>query len=323
MIIPDSVEHIGRTGTFDAGVFQGCRSLQKVVFEGNNVKVIGDFAFCYTAVESMELKEGIATVGAYAFDSCSNLSRLVWPTSITAAGEKIFDGCAKLHELAGSSSQGAVVSYLQSTSVNQEPPTDPEERDIREVITYQQGDGTNFRYNKIVKKIIIGPGVTEIAENAFSYCSNLAEVDLGSGCKELGQGAFSRTAIREVIIPDSVEQIGRTGTTKGGVFQFCSHLQKVVFEGNNVKIIGAWAFAGIAAETIELKEGVTTIGEYAFARCSNLSTLVWPTSVTTVGTGVFFNCPKLHELAGSESQDDVITYLKSKSTPGGAEGDIA
>ena len=93
------------------------------MFEGNNVKVIGDFAFCYTAVESMELKEGIATVGAYAFDSCSNLSRLVWPTSITAAGEKIFDGCAKLHELAGSSSQDAVITYLKSKSTP--APTNP------------------------------------------------------------------------------------------------------------------------------------------------------------------------------------------------------
>ena len=178
-----------------------------------------------------------------------------------------------------------------------------------EVITYQEGDGEKYRNNKTVKKVIIGAGVTKIAEEAFWGCSNLAEVDLGS-CKELGQGAFAGTALREVFIPKSTEKIGRPVTYDAGVFHSCSNLQKVVFEGNNVKIIGANAFQGIAAETIELKEGVTTIGKGAFESCSNLSTLVWPTSITTVEGGVFNNCTQLHELTGSDNQDDVITYLK-------------
>ena len=89
----------------------------------------------------------------------------------------------------------------------------------------------------------------------------------------------------------------------------------MVFEGNNVKIIGSYAFCAIPAEDIELKEGVTTIGQGAFASCSNLSTLVWPTSITTVeGINVFTSCAKLHELAASSSQDDVINPSIEDST---------
>ena len=189
-----------------------------------------------------------------------------------------------------------------------------------EVITYQDEDssagayfGTYHSDDKTVKKVIIGAGVTKIPEFAFYRCSNLAEVDLGS-CKEIGDGAFKQTALREVFIPKSTEKIGRLGSD-AGVFAYCSKLQKVVFEGNNVKIIGACTFWGSSAEAIELKEGVTTIGRYAFADCFNLSTLVWPTSITTVEGGVFDRCAKLHELAGSKEQDDVITYLKSFITP--------
>ena len=72
-------------------------------------------------------------------------------------------------------------------------------------------------------------------------------------------------------------------------------------------------------ETIEPKEGVTTIGTYAFAGCPNLSTLVWPTSIITVEVklielNVFKYCTKLRELAGSDRQDVIIAYLKS-TTP--------
>ena len=181
----------------------------------------------------------------------------------------------------------------------------------RRTVTYKQGDGEKYRDNKTVKQVITGADVTEIAENAFYKCSNLAAVELGRDCKKIGQGAFCFTALREVFIPESVEEIGKAGPYGNGVFKGCSNLQKVVFEANNIKVIGPSAFNNTNMDTIELKEGVTTIGKYIFFNCSNLSTLVWPTSITSVEEHAFNGCTKLHELAGSDNQDDVIAYLKA------------
>ena len=118
-----------------------------------------------------------------------------------------------------------------------------------------------------------------------------------------------------MFIPKIFEEIGEAGSGNDSVFHSCSNVQYVVFGGNNLKVIGAYAFRNTKVETIELKEGVTTIGKYAFLDCSNLATLVWPTSITTVEEKLFKHCTKLHELAGSDDQDDVIAYLKKNTTP--------
>ena len=164
-----------------------------------------------------------------------------------------------------------------------------------------------YEDDKTVKQVIIGADVTEIEKDAFDECKNLASVEFGRR-KKIGQGAFFETALTEVFIPES--EIGEAGTDDVGVFQGCRNLQKVVFEGNNLIVIGAYAFTYTKVETIEPKEGVTTIGKLAFDRCSNLSTLVWPTSITTVEEDVFNNCTKLHELIGSDNQDDVIQTVQ-------------
>lgn len=44
---------------------------------------------------------------------------------------------------------------------------------------------------------------------------------------------------------------------------------------------------------VRIQHGVETIGQYAFANCSQLSTLYLPSSLTKIDTGAFVNCPLL------------------------------
>lgn len=44
---------------------------------------------------------------------------------------------------------------------------------------------------------------------------------------------------------------------------------------------------------VRIQHGVETIGQYAFANCSQLSTLYLPSSLTKIDTGAFINCPLL------------------------------
>ena len=180
-------------------------------------------------------------------------------------------------------------------------------------VTYKREDGEEYKGNKTVTEVIIDDDVTEIAKEAFYDCTNLKTIVFSpnSKVKKIGRGAFADcTALEEVDLPNSLEELDIDFSGDDGVFQSCSNLKKVSF-GSNLKIVGDRAFADTKVKAIVLKDKVTTIGEYAFHSCSNLSTVIWPESVTTVGIGVFEDCTELHELAGSDKQDVVIAYLKA------------
>ena len=60
---------------------------------------------------------------------------------------------------------------------------------------------------------------------------------------------------------------------------------------DGVTTIGDGAFAGCETlETVKLPDSVTTVGERAFAGCRNLNDVNLPSGVTTIGRGAFEAC---------------------------------
>ena len=85
----------------------------------------------------------------------------------------------------------------------------------------------------IITEIVIPNSVEEIAPSAFDHCTKLATVTFApdSQLKKIGRNAFQYTAIEEIRIPTSVEQLGTNPMYGGGwAFYSCSNLKKVVFE---------------------------------------------------------------------------------------------
>ncbi len=85
----------------------------------------------------------------------------------------------------------------------------------------------------IITEIVIPASVEEIAPYAFDHCTQLATVKFASvsQLKTIGLNAFQHTAIEEIRIPASVEQLGTEPMFGGGwTFYNCSNLKKVVFE---------------------------------------------------------------------------------------------
>ena len=68
---------------------------------------------------------------------------------------------------------------------------------------------------------------------------------------------------------------------------------------------------------IEIPDGVTTIGSYAFSSCTNLKNVKIPDSVTTIGNGAFQGCYDLMSVTIPDSVttigDGVFYYLNLKS----------
>ena len=60
---------------------------------------------------------------------------------------------------------------------------------------------------KEIESVIIPEGVVEIGEDAFEYCDSLKRVVLPDGLKKIGVGAFENCALKEINLPESIEEI--------------------------------------------------------------------------------------------------------------------
>ena len=84
---------------------------------------------------------------------------------------------------------------------------------------------------------------------------------------QYGTGAFARTAITSVVIPDSITEIANNS------FYNCSDLVSVrIGQNSALESIGRNAFSGCRALTaITIPAGVTSIGDSAFNNCGAVS----------------------------------------------------
>ncbi len=176
-----------------------------------------------------------------------------------------------------------------------------------------------------LKSVTIGNSVKTIGNSAFNGCRNLETVNLGNSVTSIGNDAFRAASIKNIEIPSSVTTIG------GWAFAECDDLETIEIP-SSVETIGEYAFWGIqtitysgtaegspwgagrntsndfiidengvlikytgtdANDNVIIPDGVTSIGDYAFQSCSNLSSVTIPESVTVIGNYVFENCTHL------------------------------
>jgi hypothetical protein len=96
----------------------------------------------------------------------------------------------------------------------------------------------------------------------------------------------------------------------------CTSLTSITI-GNGVTSIGDEAFADcISLTSITIGNGVTSIGEGAFDRCSNLTSITIPNGVTSIGSAAFFQCTSLTAVIflGDAPKAGLEIFIKSSPT---------
>ena len=95
---------------------------------------------------------------------------------------------------------------------------------------------------------------------------------------------------------------------------------------NGVTSIGSLAFGGYTSLIrITVPDSVTSIGSVAFTSCTNLASIIIPESVTSIGRGAFSDCTRLAHIyyTGTQEQwnaiikDDDWNYNMGSNVEGG------
>ncbi len=268
--------------------FINSHKLSEVIFKGKNIKSIDDFAFAQCpALKNLVIPEGVTRIDPEVFSRTPNLEYVYVPTTIKGLSHAMFNASENVvlgvvegsyaHKYAQTYSididliLGTIASGTCGENATWELLSDG-------TLTISGSGATNeFVYSKyseksapwagyrdVIKKVVIGNGITSVGDFAFYCCTNLTAVEFeaGSVLATVGVGAFGYTGITEITLPASVK------TVEANAFYY-SDLVTVSFEDGSK---------------------LTTIGEYAFRNCTALANVYIPDSAIKLGSGIFYAC---------------------------------
>jgi len=179
----------------------------------------------------------------------------------------------------------------------------------------------SFKKCQDLQEVIMPEGIKIIGERAFLDCVRLESINLPNSIEKLHVACFHNCALKHVTIPTRLKEIPKTS------FLECSNLSDI-FIPENITSIDNSAFAGCpnlksfrvdpknpnycsqdgilydkqmftlicfpgGKESFSGIENVTRIGDYAFYKCSTLTTITIPSTVTDIGYRAFEGCSAL------------------------------
>lgn len=173
--------------------------------------------------------------------------------------------------------------------------------------------------------LTIPPFIKVIPKQCFAYC-NFTSITLPEGLTTIEEEAFTyntNTNFKTLIIPDSVEYIGRAA------FDVCSGLTKIIFP-SNLKYLGENAFGSMGAiyniteytqagsvlirypnapETVILADGITQIGDNAFyGNSTNPKHITFPSTLLYINKSAVANCSGIQEINLPEGVVSIGNY---------------
>lgn len=159
--------------------------------------------------------------------------------------------------------------------------------------------------NDALVSIEIPSAVTRIGSYALMDCDKLETVTVGGGVTEVSEGAFARcVSLKAVNLSSGVQTIGR------GAFSGCKALASIAFPAS-LKKIEAEAFMQSGLESIDMAGcgSLSTIGDWAFARCESLATTALNSNTSSIGEGAFFGCPQLVDFTTPTAVTAISDYM--------------
>ena len=275
--MPDSITSIGQAA------FQGCMSLREINFSRGITSLGSNTCTGCKSLVTADIPSGVTSIGDYSFRYCESLKSIALPDTLTSIGEEVFSYDRKLE---------SVVIPNNVTSI---------------------GKKAFFHCASLVY-VVVGESVTSIGEEAFFDCPRLAEVvnksnlPLEVGSLEYGFVAWSA---KEVITDERRSKISFNLLKDFVTYNENAHLWIINYTGDNkdtvtipngIEKIGDSCFENNVSlfydglRYVNLPEGITYIGRYAFLDCESLNNIVLPSTLTAIGYSAFERCKTFTEI---------------------------
>ena len=261
----------------------------------DSVTVIGKCAFEHcSGLTGITIPDGVTHIGEQSFMYCSGLTSISLPASVTSIGSGSFSTCSGLTSIELPDGVTSIVSGTFS------------------------GCGA-------LSSITIPASVTSIEDWAFTSCEALSEVYYGGteAQKNALVGKGWETDGNEHLLNATWHYTGESPEREIFASGECGaegdNLTWVLYDDGELVIGGSGAMAGFhqapwddysgSIQRVTLESGVTSIGEYAFYRCTNLTTITIPVSVMSIGEYAFDGCSALTEVnyGGNAARKDALT----------------
>lgn len=284
-VICDGITYIGKNA------FDGCSGLEAVMIP-ESVTGIGESAFYGCAsLESVAVPKGVTQIAKLTFQGCSGLTEIDLPNGITGIGDYAFYGCSGLTAC-------KIPESVTSIGVNA------------------------FAFCSKLEKITIPVNVAEIEACVFIDCTGLKTITLlNPQCKidydEIKRMVPKTTVIRGYagssaqtyaeFFSQTFEEI--TGPDHSASGTYGENLTWTLDNEGTLTVSGSGAMQSERdtdagpwlpyREYIKkavVGEGVTNIGQMAFAFCPVLTSVTLPESVTVIADSAFFQCSALTEI---------------------------
>lgn len=168
----------------------------------------------------------------------------------------------------------------------------------------------------------IGLGIEVIEEYAFAGCTNLSTFDLPNCTREIGDFAFSGTALSTIHLGTILEFISSSAFSGSGLQYFTISdynllfgiVDGVLYNADTTKIIAYPS--GKAATSFTVPNTVTEIAPFSFSGAKNLISVNLG-NITYVPHGAFTGCENLENVVGaSVLQVESNSFFKSKFMEG-------
>ena len=179
-------------------------------------------------------------------------------------------------------------------------PSEIDGYEVREIASYA------FRYNELIRSVVIPDSVISIGDYAFRYCTNLSNVVLSQNLKDIGSAAFGDCpSLLEIEIPKSLESA--SANAAGGPFGN-SGLKKATFETGTTQVVYNLFYMAENLEDVELLDTMTSIGASAFYDCISLIEIALPNGITEIRDRAFSNCSALTNIVIPDSVISIGDY---------------
>ena len=155
--------------------------------------------------------------------------------------------------------------------------------------------------------------VTSIGPDAFRGCSGLTSVTIGNSVTSIGERTFSACSGLTSIIVESGNIVYDSRDNCNAIIETASNTLisgcKNTTIPNSVTSIGDYAFAYCSSLTsVTIPNSVTGIGNYAFLGCRGLTSITIPNSVTSIGYNAFEYCDGLTSISIPNSVTSIGSY---------------